>query len=798
LAVLTILPAGGQTGFIKDAWWTYQQDCNGDGCVAGTLAGERARLNWNPDVTNCNGLLTVFEIVYAKPCAASSWTALFTNAPHTIIGCRSSDAQYFDVRMGSNCACTDYKIELYEAGLTRPDDVRSGTNDSDLAQHREQLLAEDYCMSDNFAACAAVGGVYGTHYDNNSTATKEPGEPNHAGDAGGKSLWYCWTATNDLPVTFDTEGSTFDTLLAVYTGFSVSNLTLVASNDDIAGWSDRRSRVTFTPILGTTYHIAVDGFGRASGLVVLNWNQSGAALPDLIIWGPSVVPMFMTRTFATNDCEVLEGCAVPGTRKLLSFLTEVRNIGMGDLNLGYPATNSLFEYAACHGHYHFEEFVDYSLLDVSSNEVAGGHKVGFCIMDDHVWSPTANPQQRFNCDTNVLLAAQGIQAGWADNYEVGLPCQFIDITGVPPGNYTLKMVINPAGLIVESDTNNNTTLVPITIPPPGCPAPPNDDFVNALIITNSPFSFTEFNYCATAEPGEPYHAGDTNGPSHSVWFSWTPGSNQTAVLTTKRSDFDTLLAVYTGNAVSALSLVASNDDIINGVYKQSYLTFNALAGTPYRIAVDGYNQAVGTVVLNLNPPANDDFADGFVLSGATGSTNGNLLGASKEPGEPAHAGDVGGHSVWFDWTALADGPVDFNTLGSAFDTTLAVYTGDDVTALTEIASNNDDLGGLRTSRVEFLAVAGQTYHIVVDGFQGAIGQYTLNWNMFSQLDISGATNGQARVRFTGVDWQRYGLLVSSNLANWRTQAVRTMSGGSQEYLDTTSARQRFYRTVLVP
>jgi len=39
----------------------------------------------------------------------------------------------------------------------------------------------------------------------------------------------------------------------------------------------------------------------------------------------------------------------------------------------------------------------------------------------------------------------------------------------------------------------------------------------------------------------------------------------------------------------------------------------------------------------------------------------------------AHAGEVGGHSVWFRWTAPASGPVDFNTVGSDFNTTLAVY-----------------------------------------------------------------------------------------------------------------------------
>ncbi|HWW01808.1 MAG TPA: lysyl oxidase family protein [Candidatus Acidoferrum sp.] len=772
---------------ISDAWWTYQQDCNGDGCWAGTLANDRARLNWNPDVTNCNGTLTVYEIVYDQPCGSGSWTAIHTNAPHPIVGCRSSDSQSVDIPLGAGCSCRNYKIEVYRSGQTQPDDVRSSTNDADLLQHREQLLAEDYCLSDFFATCAAISGTVGSHADNNSDATKEPGEPDHAGNPGGKSLWYCWTAPTNAPVTFDTLGSSFDTLLAVYTGDSVSNLTLVADNDDIDGATNRQSRVTFTPLSGTTYHIAVDGYGGACGIVVLNWNQSGTALPDLIIWGPAASPTVITRTFTNGDCEVVEGCETPGTHTLLSFTTETRNIGDGDLALGNPGTNSLFQWASCHGHYHFEEFADYELLDGNGNVVASGHKVGFCLLDDHPWSPTASPQVKYDCWN------QGIQSGWADVYAAGLPCQYIDITGVPPGDYALKMVVNPYGLLAESDTNNNATLVPVTIPPASCLiGPVNDNFINAMIITNTPFSFSEFNACATKEIGEPNHAGNAGG--HSIWFTWTPATNQTAVITTKGSDFDTLLAVYTGNNLLALTPVASNDDIIPEVYLQSEVTFFAAAGTSYRIAMDGYNGAVGTVVLNLQPPGNDDFVAAAVLVGTAGTTNGTTIGASKEPGEMAHAGDVGGHSVWYRWTAPASGPVDFNTLGSTFNTTLAVYLGNVLTNLATVAANNDDVGGLMSSRVDFFATGGTTYQIAVAGFGGDTGNVQLNWNMDCRLAITNLPNGTVQLTLRGVDWQRYTLESSTDLLNWITNTPTiSLPGDSYIYTNRRTGDRQFYR-----
>src|SRR5437667_5519539 len=90
-------------------------------------------------------------------------------------------------------------------------------------------------------------------------------------------------------------------------------------------------------------------------------------------------------------------------------------------------------------------------------------------------------------------------------------------------------------------------------------------------------------------------------------------------------------------------------------------------------------------------PANDNFANAWTISGVLVSTNGTTAGATKEAGEPNHAGNAGSHSVWFNWTAPATAPVQLDTIGSSGgffnDTLLAVYTGDAVNALTPIAAN---------------------------------------------------------------------------------------------------------------
>ena len=126
--------------------------------------------------------------------------------------------------------------------------------------------------------------------------------------------------------------------------------------------------------------------------------------------------------------------------------------------LGNPASNPLFEYGACHGHYHFRSFAQYRLLDTTGAVVRNGKKVGFCLMDITRVGATANPNPRYNC------SSQGIQAGWADIYSSNLSGQWIDITGLPSGAYTLEIVIDPMNLIDELDEANNTTRTNVTIP----------------------------------------------------------------------------------------------------------------------------------------------------------------------------------------------------------------------------------------------------------------------------------------------------------------------------------------------
>ena len=119
---------------------------------------------------------------------------------------------------------------------------------------------------------------------------------------------------------------------------------------------------------------------------------------------------------------------------------------------------------------------------------------------------------------------------------------------------------------------------------------------------------------------------------------------------------------------------------------------------------------------------NDAFVDRTPLVGYESTASGTNLDATEELGEPTHHGVGGGKSVWWTWTAPASGNVEINTVGSGFDTVLAVYEGSRVDDLTRLASNDDiDYGRVLQSRLTLAATAGQSYQIAVDGYDGNTG-----------------------------------------------------------------------------
>jgi hypothetical protein len=157
-----------------------------------------------------------------------------------------------------------------------------------------------------------------------------------------------------------------------------------------------------------------------------------------------------------GHCTLLEQCVGgSGWRRLLTFPTSDKNTGTKTLDIGavdYYISGKkgtlgdwgLFEYSSCHNHYHFKYYGDFFY----GPEIES--KNGFCLQStaramNHEHAPLTNDYG--GCDY------QGVEAGWADQYKSGLPCQWVDVTTVDTSNrpvtHSLSFTSNPLGFLCE-------------------------------------------------------------------------------------------------------------------------------------------------------------------------------------------------------------------------------------------------------------------------------------------------------------------------------------------------------------
>lgn len=187
---------------------------------------------------------------------------------------------------------------------------------------------------------------------------------------------------------------------------------------------------------------------------------------------------------------------------------------------------------------------------------------------------------------------------------------------------------------------------------------------------------------------------------------------------------------HVAGAVAVMRASFPNDTLDQTVAR---LTGSGVALTDPR---NGITKTRLNLLAAIGPPANDPFTAAVNLSGDSGTVAGENYNATKEAGEPAHAGNAGGASIWWHWTPSFSGRASIDTHGSGFNTLLAVYTGSQVANLIPVAANDNDGSAGGTSGLAFSTVAGTTYLIAVDGSGGATGPVTLNWSLVPQADLS--------------------------------------------------------------
>jgi hypothetical protein len=123
----------------------------------------------------------------------------------------------------------------------------------------------------------------------------------------------------------------------------------------------------------------------------------------------------------------------------------------------------------------------------------------------------------------------------------------------------------------------------------------NDNFADAMVITTLPFTYSGENKCATIEPGEVL-PGNFGPKDRSLWFTWTAPFDGSMIFTSSDPLLETNLAVWTGDDPQNLTLVVEDD---GSSLPDSYVSFDAVSGTVYRIAIYGYDNFDDVFTLHV-------------------------------------------------------------------------------------------------------------------------------------------------------------------------------------------------------
>ena len=461
---------------------------------------------------------------------------------------------------------------------------------------------------------------------------------------------YQWTPARSGTAVIGTcgSGTGYDTIVYLRSGTCEAG-TEVTCNDDTAGCAvadgtpgadHHGSSLTAAVTAGETYFIVVDGFQGKGGSYALSvvppsvcgdnvregaeqcdgtdraGCPSGACaagctcvppaggLPDLI---PGISDVTLQRGATVPSGDVAEGCAAATSGvDLLRFATTTENVGTADVILGDPlcpdcATHPLevcgnpqitCAPAGGHGHGHYANYARYELLDATGRVAVVGRKQGFCLRDN------ACPAPVYTC------AFQGISAGCADVYGVDLGCQYLDVTGVPDGNYTLRVTVDPFARIAELNETNNVTTLAVVL---------GSDSCTATDLPAAGGTFTGTTAGASAETGS---CAAQSGLAPEQVFRWTPTASGTATISTcgAATGFDTV--VYVREASCTGTEVACSDDAdgcgtgdgcATADHHGSVVTPTVTAGQTYFIVVDGFagscGGSEGAFTLSVVPPA---------------------------------------------------------------------------------------------------------------------------------------------------------------------------------------------------
>jgi hypothetical protein len=503
-------------------------------------------------------------------------------------------------------------------------------------------------------------------------ATVQSGEQSPCGNIG-KTVWYQIQVNQDSTVRFDTDGSDFDTAIALYAypppaGGSYDPRPQSIQRIGCAASGRQRASLTSRLSTGIAYWIQAGGKDGASGNLSLAASCDPACPPyNDSFQSPDSFTGNVLTGVPTGGATVEAG--EPQACGSLSHTVWYSLYVFGDTNLVVDTTGSDYPTAL-------------ALYEVST------------------------PTYPLTFDQLSLIAC-GENSGEASR---------LSFKAHPRHTYLLQ--------VGGRNDASGTLQLSVACDPEVCP--PDNDGAAAPYATNVPGSFPFSSVVdtrgATVEPGEPSDCGHMG---KTVWYWVISASDASMRFDTDGSDFATAIAVYAadfpfsppGGASQRIACATSD------ATGRAHVDFPLKAGQGLFVQVGGMDGAGGMLQLHSDcsagcPPANDNFNQAFELGFGSLSDSPNLGGATLEAGEPHDCGNVDA-TVWYRY--FTSGPTSFTVdfADSEVLPAIAVYRVDGFSPPPESLTRLDCRTGAGPQEFQFDAT-GQ-YYLQIGGVDGARG-----------------------------------------------------------------------------
>ena len=565
---------------------------------------------------------------------------------------------------------------------------------------------ERVCLTTSFPGTAAPNdncadavridvGTFG--FDNNNATTDGPA----VGGCGtgaqiAEDVWYTYTPPCTGSVNVGTCGSSFDTVVVVYSG-SCGALTQIGCNDD-NGVCGTGSLLNVPVTFGMTYWIRVGGYLGANGPGVLT------------ISFPTICPV--QPNDACANAILVSQC----------MDTPFSTVGATTDGPSEPANCNFFD----------------------------NPQIGSDIWYRHV-SPCFGTVRVSTCGSSYDTELAVYPTCPGPTMNTAIVCNDDNGPACSGTSASVQFLAGPGDdfWIRVGGFNNAQGTGLLTIRNMACPVPFNDVCGQEITVATGATAFDTEGACSQPFPSV-LCANDGGDIPSDEWYRWTApacGGNVTVDLC--NANYDSKVAVYSDCPFGMSNpILACNDDACGGSGRASRLTFAAAPLATYRIRIGGYQGQTGsgTLTISVAPPTapGNDVCTSAADVSAGGTFNGSLCGANDNGTATCGAADAS-PDVWYVYNAACTGTVRMTTCGThdgvygvdqGNDSVLTVFSGGPAcSGLSEVACNDDffdgcgaaDTGVQRDSVVDVNVTAGSRYYVRVATYGGATGRaFVLN------------------------------------------------------------------------